>query len=211
MKLIDLKTIDFIDQIDSNSPAPGGGSVSALISGLGVSLTRMVGHLTIPKKKFEKLDVVIKEKFENHLSHLSTIKDELIILVDKDTEAFNDIISAYKLSKENLEKRKKAIETATLKAIEIPYRVSMISLKALQLLPFILTYGNKQTISDLGVATLALASGIEGALLNVLINLSGISDEDVKSFYLKEYAHIIDKTHLIKENILKDIYKELLI
>jgi formiminotetrahydrofolate cyclodeaminase len=211
MKLIDLKTNDFIDQIDSNSPAPGGGSVSALISSLGVSLARMVGHLTLPKKKFEKLDTQIKEKFESHLSHLLTIKDELILLIDKDTEAFNDIMSAYKLSKDNPEIRNKAIEVATLKAIEVPYRVSMISLKALQLLPFILTYGNKQTISDLGVATLALSSGIEGALLNVLVNLPGISDEDVKSFYLKEYKHIIDKTHLIKDEILTDIYKELLI
>ena len=120
-------------------------------------------------------------------------------------------MSAYKLSKDNPEIRNKAIEVATLKAIEVPYRVSMISLKALQLLPFILTYGNKQTISDLGVATLALSSGIEGALLNVLVNLPGISDEDVKSFYLKEYKHIIDKTHLIKDEILTDIYKELLI
>lgn len=211
MKLIDLKTIDFINQVDSNSPAPGGGSVSALISGLGVSLARMVGHLTMPKKKFEKLDKDIKVKFENHLSHLKIIKDELIILVDKDTEAFNDIMCAYKISKDNPEKRSQAIEEATMKAIEVPYRVSMISLKALGLLPFVLTYGNKQTISDLGVAALALASGIEGALLNVLVNLPGISDDDIKSFYMKEYEHIINKTNLIKTDILKYIYKELLI
>ncbi|BCR35263.1 cyclodeaminase/cyclohydrolase family protein [Mariniplasma anaerobium] len=211
MKLIDLKTIDFINQVDSNSPAPGGGSVSALISSLGVSLARMVGHLTIPKKKYEKLDKEIKADFENHLSHLNIIKDELVLLIDKDTEAFNDIMSAYKISKETPEKRNKAIEEATLKAIEVPYRVSIISLKALELLPFILTYGNKQTISDLGVATLALASGIEGALLNVLVNLPGISDEEIKSFYMKEYKHIINKTYLIKDSMLKDIYKELLI
>jgi formiminotetrahydrofolate cyclodeaminase len=211
MKLIDLKTIDFINQVDSNSPAPGGGSVSALISSLGVSLARMVGHLTLPKKKYEKLDSEIKVEFENHISHLNIIKDELLVFIDKDTEAFNDIMSAYKLTKDAPEKRNKAIEDATLKAIEVPYKVSMISLKALGLLPFILAYGNKQTISDLGVATLALASGIEGALLNVLVNLPGISDDDIKSFYMKEYTHIINKTHHLRDEILKDIYKELFI
>lgn len=205
MKLIDLKLRAFIDQVDSKSPAPGGGSVSALMSSLGVSLARMVGHLTIPKKKFEKLDKDIQEKFENNLTHLNTIKDELILLIDKDTQAFNDIMLAYKIPKDLSEKRIKAIEDATLNAIEIPYRVAIISLKALELLPYILAYGNKQTISDLGVATLSLASGIEGALFNVLINLPGISDLDVRTFYKKEYEQILKKTYEIKHSILKDI------
>jgi methenyltetrahydrofolate cyclohydrolase len=209
MKLIDLKVIDFMNQVDSNSPAPGGGSVSALISGLGISLARMVGHLTIPKKRFEKLDDDIKMKFNNHLLHLSTIKDELILLVDQDTQAFNDIMLAYKIPKDDAIKRAQAIETATLNAIEIPYRVAIISLKALELFPFILTYGNKQTISDLGVATLSLASGIEGALFNVLINLSSISSLDVKLFYQKEYDQILNKTTSIKTHLIKEINSKL--
>jgi formiminotetrahydrofolate cyclodeaminase len=209
MKLIDLKVIDFMNQVDSKSPAPGGGSVSALISGLGISLARMVGHLTIPKKKFEKLDENIKDKFNANLLHLNTIKEELILLIDKDTQAFNEIMIAYKIPKEDAEKRAKAIEDATLNAIEIPYRVAIISLKALELFPFILTYGNKQTISDLGVATLSLASGIEGALFNVLINLPGISNLDVKLFYKKAYEQILNKTIIIKNHILKDINTKL--
>lgn len=195
MKLIDQTIIDFINNVDSDSPAPGGGSVSALISSLGTSLARMVGHLTVSKKKYTKLDSSIQATFENTLNHLSVIKDELILLIDKDTQAFNQIMKAYKLSKDIPEIRLKAIEDATLNAIEVPYRVSIISLKALQLLPIILAHGNKQAISDLGVAVLSLTSGIEGALYNVLINLSGISNQETRDFYSKEYHHLLQQTH----------------
>ena len=205
MKLVDLKMIDFINQVDSKSPAPGGGSVSALISSLGVSLTRMVGHLTTSKKKYAKLDEVTRLKFESHLTHLWVIKDELILLIDKDTNAFNEIMAAFKLPKEEHDIRVLAIEKATLNAIEVPYRVAVISLKALELLPFILTYGNKQTISDIGVAALSLSTGIEGALFNVLINLPGISNEDIKSNYKKEYESILKKAHLIKDELINKI------
>lgn len=211
MKLIDLKTIDFINQVDSNSPAPGGGSVSALLSSLGVSLTRMVGHLTVTKKKYLNLDQDVKEKFEHHLSHLESIKNELISLVDQDTDSFNQIMNAYKLPKEDKVKRDKAIEDATLDAIKIPYKVSSISLKVLRLLPFILEYGNIQTISDLGVAALSLSSGIEGALLNVLINLPGISDPAVVSLYKLEYSVTLNETKALKNSILDRIYQLLLI
>ena len=193
------------------SPAPGGGSVSALISSLGASLARMVGHLTVTKKKYMKLEVSIKNDFEHALSHLEVIKDELIILIDKDTLAFNEIMNAYKLSKDEPDIRSKAIEDATLHAIEIPYRVSLISLKALELLPTILSVGNKQAISDLGVAVLSLSSGIEGALYNVAINLPGISDQETKAFYTKEYHQILKATHSIKEELLALVYKALTI
>lgn len=209
MKLVEHKIIDFINLVDSNSPAPGGGSVSALISSLGTSLARMVGHLTISKKKFLSLDLSIKLDFENALDHLLAIKDELIILIDKDTLAFNEIMNAYKLSKDEPEFRSKAIEDATLHAIEIPYKVSVISLKALELLPIILAHGNKQAISDLGVAILSLSSGIEGALYNVAINLSGLTNQETKDFYTKEYDHILKRTHHIKDEMLTLIYKEL--
>ncbi|MCD4827739.1 MAG: cyclodeaminase/cyclohydrolase family protein [Acholeplasmataceae bacterium] len=209
MKLVEHKIIDFINLVDSNSPAPGGGSVSALISSLGTSLARMVGHLTISKKKFLNLDSSIKLDFENALNYLLAIKDELIILIDKDTLAFNEIMNAYKLSKDEPELRSKAIEDATLYAIEIPYKVSVISLKALELLPIILAHGNKQAISDLGVAILSLSSGIEGALYNVAINLSGLTNQETKDFYTKEYDHILKRTHYIKDEMLTLIYKEL--
>lgn len=208
MKLIDLKIIDFIHEIDSNKPAPGGGSVSALLSALGVSLARMVGHLSVVKKKFLKLDQEIQNTFNNHLAHLLIIKDELTELIDKDTEAFNLIMKAYQLPKEDAN-RNKAIEDATLEAIKVPYRVAQISYEALELLSYILAYGNKQTISDLGVSTLSLASGIEGALMNVLINIPGLSDEKQKNLYQQEAKTILKATESLKTNILNLVYEQL--
>lgn len=208
MKLIDLKTIDFINEIDSQKPAPGGGSVSALLSTLGVSLARMVGHLSVGKKKFLKLDQDIQNEFNEHLNHLLVIKEELIQLIDKDTEAFNLIMKAYQLPKEDAN-RTKAIEDATLEAIKVPYRVAQISYEALELLSYILAYGNKQTISDLGVSTLSLASGIEGALMNVLINIPGLSDEKQKNLYQQEAKTILKATESLKTNILNLVYEQL--
>lgn len=209
MKLIDLRIHEFINEVDSNSPAPGGGSVSALISSLGVSLARMVGHLSVSKKKFRNLDQEIQDEFNNHLDHLLVIKDELSSLIDKDTEAFNKIMSAFQIPKEEADIRKRAIEAATLEAIKVPYKVSTISFKALEMLSFILAYGNKQTVSDLGVAALSLATGIEGASLNVLINLPGLSDEEQINMYKTEMKALLKETQLLKQNILNLVYEQL--
>jgi formiminotetrahydrofolate cyclodeaminase len=208
MKLIDLKTIDFIHEIDSNKPAPGGGSVSALLSTLGVSLARMVGHLSVGKKRFLKLDQEIQDTFNNHLAHLLIIKDELTELIDKDTEAFNLIMKAYQLPKDD-PKRPQVIEDATLEAIKVPYRVAQVSYQALETLSFILAYGNKQTISDLGVSALSLSSGIEGSLMNVLINIPGLSDENQKNLYQQEAKSILKDTQDLKQNILNLVYENL--
>jgi len=209
MKLIDLRINEFINEVDSNSPAPGGGSVSALISSLGVSLARMVGHLSVSKKKFRNLDQEIQDEFNYHLDHLLVIKDELSSLIDKDTEAFNKIMSAFQIPKEEADIRKRAIEAATLEAIKVPYKVSTISFKALEMLSFILAYGNKQTVSDLGVAALSLATGIEGASLNVLINLPGLSDEEQINMYKTEMKALLKETQLLKQNILNLVYEQL--
>ncbi len=209
MKLIDLKITEFINQVDSNSPAPGGGSVSALISTLGVSLARMVGHLSVTKKKFKNLDKDVQEQFNKNLEHLETIKDELITLIDKDTEAFNEIMKAFQIPKEETEKRMTALEDATLEAIKVPYKVVTISFKALEMLSFMLAYSNTQTVSDLGVSALSIAAGIEGAAMNVLINLPGLSNEEHISIYKNEMKNILNETNHLKQNILNLVYEYL--
>lgn len=209
MKLIDLNVLDFINQVDSNSPAPGGGSVSALLSLLGISLARMVGHLSVDKKKFKALDQDIQDQFKKHMNHLETIKNEIIPLIDKDTDAFNEIMTAFKIPKDEKEKRSLAIEKATQSAIEVPYKVANISFKALEMISFVLAYGNKQTISDVGVCALSIASGIEGAALNVLINLPGLSAEEQKDIYRSEMKSLIKETHVLKQDILNLVYENL--
>ena len=139
--LRELKVVDFINEVDSKSPAPGGGSVSALASTLGIALTRMVGHLTVGKKKFKALDESIQDRFTNITKSFETLKEELTLLIDKDTEAFNLIMEAFKLPKETEEEqtfRNQKIEEGTLEAIKVPFKVAELSLEALRNLDYVL-------------------------------------------------------------------------
>lgn len=181
MKLVEKSVVDFIDEVDSASPAPGGGSVSALVGSLGASLSRMVGHLTVNKKKFKGYSEEIQWDFMQRFEELYNIKSELNVLVDRDTEAFNHVMAAFKLPKESEEEkvaRSAAIEEATYKAIDVPMVIGELSYRGLELIEYFVEYGNKNAITDLGVSALLLASALEGAILNVKINLPGISDQE---------------------------------
>jgi formiminotetrahydrofolate cyclodeaminase len=213
MKLIDNKIIEFIDQVDSKSPAPGGGSVSALCGAIGASLIRMVGHLTVEKKKFLALDPKVQLEFKSTLSELLMIKEQLILLVDKDTDAFNMILKAYGLPKtteQEIAIRKNEIQAATLEAIMVPLKVATLSMSALNHLDTILQNGNKSAISDLGVAILTLITGVEGASLNVLINLSGLEDHIAAQQFRNQVEELLKKAHLKKDELMPKIYQELL-
>ncbi len=212
MKLVKLSLKEFNNEIDSSSPAPGGGSVSALASSMGASLSRMVGHLTVNKKKFKKLDEEIQTTFNNLLEEFKIIKDELMLLVDQDTEAFNLIMAAFKLPKETSEEkanRKTKILEGTMAAIKVPYRVCELSLEALKQLDFILEYGNKNTLSDIGVSTLMLYAGLVGASLNVKINIPGLTDEAMISNYKTSIAAMLEEGELLKNNLLEKINNQL--
>jgi len=202
MKLIDLTVTDFKNAVASSSPAPGGGSVSALASTLGTSLLKMVGSLTVSKKKFKNLDSQIQDKFNEIQDQYNSIMDELVLLIDKDTEAFNLIMSAYQLPKETSEEilyRNQKIQDGTLEAIKIPFEVVELSYKALQSIDYIIEYGNKNTLSDIGVSVLMLYAGLEGAILNVKINLSGVNDLKQK----EDYSNKVDE-YLIKAKKIRD-------
>ena len=212
MKLIEKTVVDFIDEVDSASPAPGGGSVSALAGSLGVSLSRMVGHLTVNKKKFKGLDEAIQSEFMERFNELSSIKDELNILVDRDTEAFNYVMAAFKLPKETDEEkaaRKKAIEEATYKAIDVPMVIAELSYRGLELIEYFGEYGNKNAITDLGVSSLLLATALEGAILNVKINLPGISDEEYVKITSDKCSELLAKGLETKSRIMDVVNSKL--
>lgn len=212
MKLTNLSVNDFISEVDSKAVTPGGGSVSALASSLGVALVRMVGHVTVNKKKFRALDQDIQEKYNNTIQNLVGIKEELILLVDKDTDAFNLIMSAFRLPKETGEEkaiRKQAILDGTIEAIKVPYRVAEISYKALEDIDFLLQYCNINAVSDIGVGALMLASGIEGSLLNVEINLPGLVDEEMITFYKSNTQRILNDKEILKNDIISKVRSKL--
>lgn len=212
MKLVEMTVEDFSKEVDSNSPAPGGGSVSALASNIGVSLARMMANLSFGKKKYEELDEDIRINFIEKFNKLGDIREELMMLVDRDTESFEEFMKALRMPKETdeeKESRKNAIKCATLFSIEVPFKTAEISLEALQLLDSIVTYGNQNAITDIGVGTLLIYSGIEGAILNVKVNILGIDDETISTEYSMKCKDILNKANNIKVEIMNRIHKKL--
>ena len=212
MKLVDMLVSGFVEETASSSAAPGGGSVSALMATLSSSLAQMVIRLTKGKKSFLELDEVIKDKINNSLDLLETQQKELLSLIDEDTNAFNDYMEALKLPKEtedDKKKRKKAMSDALIVAMEVPLKTAKTSLRILEILPLIAQYGNKNAASDIGVATLAARSGLEGAILNAKINLGGIEDSNIVNQKRKECNDMLSKAEIIKNDVLKEVYKKI--
>ena len=206
--LIDLKLKDFLDELSSSSPAPGGGSVSALAGAAGCSLILMVGNLTIGKKKFKLLSLEKQDEYQKSIEKFNYHKEKFVELIDKDTEAFNLLMKAYKMSKntsEELVKRQFEIEKATLGCIKVPLEVSLLGLETIKELGKLIENSNKNTISDQGVSVLMLHSAIEGACMNVLINLPGLEDEKQVNDYKKIIEDILSESTKIKDQLLKEI------
>ena len=205
MKLVELDVLKFLDVVDSNSPAPGGGSVSALASSLGTSLARMVAHLSFGKKKYEALPDDVKAKFVANFDELLKIKNELNDLIDRDSEAYNTVMAAYKLPKETDEEkaaRNTEIQKSLKYAIQTPYDIVVLSGKAISLLGEILANGNQNAITDIGVGTMLLMVGLEGGILNVKVNLTSIEDAAYVEKITKEIYEIEAIAEKEKERIM---------
>jgi glutamate formiminotransferase/formiminotetrahydrofolate cyclodeaminase len=176
--LVKMDLRQFCNETLSDSPAPGGGSVAALMGALGVSLGGMVANLSAGKRGWDdKL-----QYFSDWAVKAQELKDELLFLVDEDTAAFNKVMAAFGLSKESTEEkatRSAAIQTANQYAAEIPLRVMGTAARGYPLLAEMAEKGNPASISDVGVGLLALRACIEGASMNVRINLSGLKDKSV--------------------------------
>ncbi|MEO6872027.1 MAG: glutamate formimidoyltransferase [Chthoniobacterales bacterium] len=178
--LVKMNLRQFCNETLSDSPAPGGGSVAALLGALGASLGGMVANLSAGKRGWgDRL-----EYFSGMAVEAQGLKDELLRLVDEDTAAFNQVMAAFGLPKDSAEEkaaRSVAIQAANKYAAEIPLRVMETALKSYPLLEAMAEQGNPASISDVGVGLIATRGCIEGAGLNVLINLSGLKDEAAKS------------------------------
>ncbi len=212
MELIKLNLKEFIESVDSIEPTPGGGSVSALAGSLGIALTRMVGHLTVGKKRFLKIDEKEQLQFIQIIEEMVETKNELLKLVDEDTDAYNEIVAAYKLPKDSdkeIALRNNKIQEGTIKSINVPYKVVLLSFNALQKVQTILPNGNPNTVSDLGVAALTLSTSIQGAAMNVLINLPGLNDEELRIGHYEAMKRIIGETQTITSKILNKVYSKL--
>lgn len=207
--LKDLQVVEFINEVDKKSATPGGGSVSALASSLGIALAKMVGHLTVGKKKFRALEEEVQDEYNDILDTFGIYKEELITLIDKDTEAYNLVMKAFKLPKETDEElsfRAIEIEKATMVAIEVPYRIAVLSLEVLKDMDAILKNCNKNAMSDLGVGALLLYAGLEGSLLNVKINISGLNDQAVIEEYSAKVKAMLFEGVELRNDILQTVH-----
>ncbi|MCC6815541.1 MAG: glutamate formimidoyltransferase [Saprospiraceae bacterium] len=183
--LIKLSLQDFANATSADSPTPGGGSVSAYLATLGASLSTMVANLSIHKKGYEDK----YEEFNRAAIEGNALSQELILLVDQDTQAFNEIITAFRLPKltpEDKKKRKKAIKNATITAIEVPLKVAETAVKILPITQLMVEHGNPNSISDAGVGALCVEAAVKGAVLNVKINASTLEDEELKKVYFQK-------------------------
>ena len=200
-KLISLKTDDFIDELSINSPAPGGGSVSALVGSLGAALISMVGALNHEKKE----NIKIKPQMEKIGVEAQEIKDRLSFLVDEDTNAFNKLMQANRLPSDNKSQKKEklhAIQEANEYAIEIPLEVVSHCLRIIELSEKLIDNGSSSLVSDAGVSAEVALAGVRGASMNVLINLLNIYDDN----YCKEKRELVQKLIIDSEKKWKIVF-----
>lgn len=166
---------DFLAELASASPAPGGGSTSALARALGCALTAMVCQLTIGKKKYEAVQAEMHELAEA----ATRAQREFVDLMEKDTAAFTKVMQAFSLPRDSDDQkalRSQAIQTATTEATQVPLRVMELCEEALALTASVAEMGNVNSISDAGVGALLLNAACQGAALNVSINLATLKD-----------------------------------
>ena len=189
MKLIDMDLVEFSAAVNSDQPAPGGGSVAAYVSNLGVGLARMMCHLTIGKKKFLELDKGLQDDFIKTFNALESGYSRLLEMVDEDTKSFNKVMAAFKLPKETDEEkavRSAAIQSATLEATKAPLEAAQTACDCLKLTPQLIEHGNANAISDLASGMYLLEAGMNCSILNVKINASGLKDQEVANEFIKQ-------------------------
>lgn len=207
-KLVDLTVKGFTEETASESPAPGGGSISAAMGAMGVALGTMVANLSAHKAGWDDR----WEEFSQWADKGKTYMDQLLKLIDEDTSAFNKIMDAFGLPKgTDAEKaaRKHAIQEATLYAIEIPYKVMELSFQSMEVMKAMAEIGNPNSVSDAGVGALAARSAVMGAYLNVKINAEGLDDKTKVAEFINQGRQLVSKAQALEIEILNIVEKKI--
>ncbi len=207
-KLINMNLIAFADETASESPAPGGGSISAYVGSLGAALATMVANLSSHKKGWDDR----WEEFSNWAEKGEQYKNELLHLVDTDTKAFNMIMMAFGLPKANdAEKalRHQAIQDATRFAIEVPYKVMNAAYGSMQVIKAMAEVGNPNSVSDAGVGALCARTAVLGAFMNVRINASGYDDKNYVNEIIAKGKKIENDTIALEQEIIEIVNKKI--
>lgn len=211
--LQNLSVKDFIEELGSKSPAPGGGSIAALSASLASALASMVFNLTIGKKEYMEYEEPLKQKIDKSFEEVSLFKEDFLELMEKDTRAFLDLMEAFRMPKnteEEIDARKKKISEGNRLSLDIPLQVAEKAYKIYDYVHIAVNYGNKNAVSDAGVAAALVETAIEGAILNVKINALGLKDEACKKELRDRCNDLLQKSKQRKEEIMSIIDNRLM-
>ena len=199
---------DFANETSSESPAPGGGSIAAYCGVLGSALATMVANLSAHKRGWDERWEFFSKWGEKGIMY----QNKLLELVDKDTHAFNQIMNAYALPKDNnnqIALRNKEIQNATKNAINVPFEIMKTSFKSIEVIMMMAEEGNPNSISDAGVAMYCARAAIMGAFLNVKINCKDLDDKKYVKKILSSCKKLIDQTDVLEKNVIDVVNKKL--
>jgi formiminotetrahydrofolate cyclodeaminase len=206
--LIDKTVKNFIDELASDSPAPGGGSISALSGACGAALLSMFAGLTIGKEKYRENE----QEMVQVRGEANRTTEMLLTAIDKDTDAFNKLMEAFRLPKETEElkaERRAAIKEAVDKTIEVPLQVAIDCVNVLEKISILISKGNINAVSDAGVGALMLNAGLKGAVYNVKINLLSLKDEIRRKEIQKTVNELLKKGNKCLEKIAEYVEEQI--
>lgn len=207
-KLIDRTLMDFADETASESPAPGGGSISAYMGALGAALGTMVANLSSHKRGWDER----WEEFSDWAEKGKAFQIQLMKLVDEDTNAFNKIMDAFSLPKKTEEEkaiRKQAVQEATRFATEVPFKTMQLCYECMSVAKAMAEIGNPNSVTDAGVGALAARAGVVGAFLNVKINASGLDDKAYAEKIIREGENVVEKAGQLEAEILQIVHSKI--
>ena len=208
MELSELTVRDFTALLGSDAPAPGGGSAAALCGALGAALSAMVSALTVGSAKFEGFHA----SAEKSLARAETLRREMLAAMEEDTAAFNQVSAAFGLPKATPEEkavRSEAIQSALAVCTESPLKIMELTLEALELTLLQVGRSNTNAASDLGVAALCLRSALQGAWLNVLINVASLKDRDLADAYRLRGESLLSQALPLADEIYEQVEESL--
>ncbi len=208
MKLAELQVSAFADLLASDAPAPGGGSAAALEGALGAALTAMVCNLTVGKKKYAEYEALAAEAQKK----AEGLKARFVDVMDRDTEAFNVVSAAFGMPKatdEEKAERSAAIQKGLEGCTKTPFEMMEMAVEALELTRSVLGKSNDSAASDLGVSALSLRAAIQGAWLNVLINIGSLKNKELAEDYRKKGEALLERALPLADEIYRTVVESM--
>lgn len=203
--MLEKKTVEFIDELSSGSPVPGGGGACAAVGALAAALGMMVANLTVGKKRYAD----VEDEMQECLSRLKELRDRLIVLTDQDAEAFEPLSRAYGLPRETEEdriRRERVMESALYEASIVPLRIMGTIRETMQYLETLGAKGSRIAVSDAGVGILFAQAALEGASMNVFINTKLMKDRARAEELNQKADNMIEEGRRQKERVCKEVF-----